>query len=91
MLIIVSGPYSAETEADRRGHTDALNKADGVLLVRGHIPVVGMNAAHPVVCALDTRTSTKPSCKFLSRWRNAATPFSCLAIHRPRAASARCS
>lgn len=49
MLIAVAGPYSAETAEQRRKNLDALNKTAALVLKRGHIPVIGVNAALPVV------------------------------------------
>jgi hypothetical protein len=49
MLIVVAGPYSAPTEEERRANLDAMNLAAAEVLRRGHIPVIGMNAALPVV------------------------------------------
>ena len=53
MLIAVAGPYSAETAEQRRQNLDALNKAAAAVLQRGHIPVIGVNAALPVLEWLD--------------------------------------
>ncbi len=49
MIIGVAGPYSAETEAQRKLNLDAMNIAAAKLLERGHIPIIGMNAALPVL------------------------------------------
>lgn len=49
MLIAVAGPYSADTEEQRQRNLDALNKAAAEVMRRGHIPVIGVNAALPVV------------------------------------------
>ncbi len=49
MLIIVAGPYSAETEEQRRRNLDAMEEAAARVLERGHIPVIGVNAALPIV------------------------------------------
>jgi hypothetical protein len=49
MIIGVAGPYSADTEEKRRANLNALNKAALLLLEKGHIPVIGVNAALPVV------------------------------------------
>jgi len=53
MLIAVAGPYSAETAEQRQRNLDELNKAAADVLMRGHIPVIGVNAALPVVEWLD--------------------------------------
>ncbi|HOZ87670.1 MAG TPA: DUF4406 domain-containing protein, partial [Bacteroidia bacterium] len=49
MIIAVAGPYSAETETQRKKNLDALNRVAAQLLEMGHIPLIGMNAALPVV------------------------------------------
>jgi hypothetical protein len=49
MLIVVAGPYSAPSEEERQANLDAMNLAAAEVLRRGHIPVIGMNAALPVV------------------------------------------
>ena len=53
MLIAVAGPYSAPTDAERQANLDAMNLAAAEVMRRGHIPVIGVNAALPVVDALD--------------------------------------
>jgi hypothetical protein len=54
MLIAVAGPYSAETQEQRQRNLDALNEAAAAVLKLGHIPLVGVNTALPVVECLDT-------------------------------------
>lgn len=49
MIIAVAGPYSADTSEQRKKNLDALNEAAARLLEAGHIPIVGVNAALPVV------------------------------------------
>ena len=49
MLLAVAGPYSANTEEQRQKNLDALNAAAARLLEMGHIPLIGVNAALPVV------------------------------------------
>jgi hypothetical protein len=49
MKIAVAGPYSADTAEQRKKNLDAMNKAAAALYARGHIPVIGVNAALPVV------------------------------------------
>ena len=53
MMIAVAGPYSAPTAAQRQQNLDAMNRAAAELMRRGHIPVIGVNAALPVVELLD--------------------------------------
>ncbi len=54
MMIAVAGPYSAPTAAERQKNLDAMNRAAADLMRRGHIPIIGVNAALPVVEMLDT-------------------------------------
>ena len=49
MLIAVAGPYSAETTEERQRNLDAMNRAAAEVFQRGHIPVIGVNLALPVV------------------------------------------
>ena len=49
MIIGVAGPYSADTEEQRQANLDAMNSAAAKLLEMGHIPVIGVNAALPVL------------------------------------------
>ncbi|HTN18144.1 MAG TPA: DUF4406 domain-containing protein [Chitinophagaceae bacterium] len=49
MIIGVAGPYSAATAEQRQLNLDRMNEAAARLLELGHIPVIGMNAALPVL------------------------------------------
>ena len=49
MIIGVAGPYSAPTESERKRNLAALNSAAMSLYKKGHIPLIGVNAALPVV------------------------------------------
>ena len=49
MIIAVAGPYSAPTPEQRQQNLDAMNAAAARLLEKGHIPLIGVNAALPVV------------------------------------------
>lgn len=49
MIIGVAGPYSAPSEQERKKNLDKLNNAAAALLEMGHIPLIGVNAALPVV------------------------------------------
>ena len=49
MIIGVAGPYSAPTAEQRKANLDAMNAAAARLLEMGHVPVIGMNAALPVL------------------------------------------
>jgi hypothetical protein len=49
MIIGVAGPYSADSEGKRKSNLDVMNNAAARLLEMGHIPIIGMNAALPVI------------------------------------------
>jgi hypothetical protein len=49
MIIGVAGPYSANTEEQRAMNVKAMNHAAALILEKGHIPLIGINAALPVV------------------------------------------
>jgi hypothetical protein len=48
MWILISGPYSAATEEERKKNLDKINEAALAVFRKGHIPVVGLNAALPL-------------------------------------------
>lgn len=49
MIIAVAGKYSAKTETERQKNFDAMNEIAARLLELGHTPIIGVNAALPVV------------------------------------------
>ena len=49
MLIAVAGPFMAATSKERQQNFDRLNRAAAEVLKLGHIPVVGLNCALPVI------------------------------------------
>jgi hypothetical protein len=49
LLIIVAGPYSAPTAEGRAANLAAMNRAAAEVARRGHVPVIGINAALPVL------------------------------------------
>ena len=51
MMIMVAGPYSAPTAEARATNLRRMNEAAAELARRGHIPVIGVNAALPVLDA----------------------------------------
>jgi hypothetical protein len=53
MIIGVAGPYSAPTEEQRQHNLDVMNHAAARLLEMGHTPLIGVNAALPVVDKTD--------------------------------------
>jgi hypothetical protein len=51
MLILVAGPYSAPDAAGRAANLARMNEAAVAVAMAGHIPVIGVNAALPVLDA----------------------------------------
>ena len=53
MWIMIAGPYNtgAKTDADREANLLALNRAAYQVFCRGHIPIIGVNLALPVIQA----------------------------------------
>lgn len=49
MIIAIAGPYSASTRKQRQKNLEHLNSIAARILEMGHIPVIGVNAALPVV------------------------------------------
>lgn len=49
MIIAVAGPYSAPTSEQRAQNLQRLNTVAAQVWARGHIPVIGINAALPVL------------------------------------------
>jgi len=49
MLVMVSGPVSGGSREEEERNRDELNRVAAEVLKRGHIPLVGLNAARPVV------------------------------------------
>lgn len=55
---MIAGPYStgAKTDADREGSLLAMNRAAYQVFRRGHIPIIGVNLALPVIQAAGPET-----------------------------------
>ena len=53
MWIMIAGPYStgARTETERAANLRRLNEAALAVFRKGHVPVIGVNAALPVIAA----------------------------------------
>lgn len=51
MWIMVGGPYTsgARNQAERQGNLDILNSAALAVLGKGHVPIVGVNLALPII------------------------------------------
>jgi hypothetical protein len=49
MIIAVAGPYSASTTEKREANLKVLNETAASLVEMGHVPLIGVNAALPVV------------------------------------------
>jgi hypothetical protein len=75
MIIGVAGPYSADTAEEKEQNLKAMNIAAARLLEHGHIPLIGMNAALPVLalaeikdiykCTLDISLAVIDACEGL--------------------------
>lgn len=52
LRVAVAGPYSAPTEAGRQHNLDALHAAATAVAARGHVPVIGVDAALPQIGTL---------------------------------------
>ncbi len=59
MIIGIAGPYSAPTEEERQKNLDAMNEAAAKVLEKGHIPIIGMNAALPIVTIANIKDTYK--------------------------------
>ena len=53
MWIMVSGPYraGAKSEAEREANLAAMNRVAYEVLQKGHVPVIGVNMALPIIRA----------------------------------------
>lgn len=51
MIIGVAGPYSAPTEDEKAANLQRMTNAAALLLEKGHIPIIGVHAALPIVNA----------------------------------------
>ena len=49
MLVMIAGPYSAPTQQEREANLERINLAAVRVAKKGHVPIVGANAAQPVV------------------------------------------
>ncbi len=54
MWIMISGPYTsgAKTEKERQNNLDAMNQAAYAVFQKGHVPVIGVNMALPIIQAI---------------------------------------
>jgi hypothetical protein len=51
LVVMVAGPYSAPTAEGRAANLRRMNDAAAAVARRGHVPVIGVNAALPVLDA----------------------------------------
>lgn len=58
LWIMISGPYTtgAKTRADRERNLRALNRAAYEVFRRGHVPILGVNLALPIIDAAGEET-----------------------------------
>lgn len=59
MIIGIAGPYSASTSEQRQKNLDLLNQYAAKVLEMGHTPLIGVNAALPVVAFVKIEDSYK--------------------------------
>lgn len=54
LWVMVSGPYTAggANEVERLANLRAMNRAAYAVLARGHVPIIGVNLALPVIDAI---------------------------------------
>lgn len=54
MWIMVSGPYraGARSESDRQANLDAMNRVAYDVFRKGHVPIIGVNMALPIIQAM---------------------------------------
>ena len=79
MIIGIADPYSADTEEQKQRNCDAMNIAAARLLEKGHIPIIGINAALPIVqmsnisdkykALMDISMTVIDNCEGLYSWR----------------------
>ncbi|HET9887995.1 MAG TPA: hypothetical protein VFR10_10825 [bacterium] len=58
MWIMISGPYTsgARSDADRERNLQAMNQIAYDVFRRGHVPVIGVNLALPIISAAGSNT-----------------------------------
>jgi hypothetical protein len=58
MWIMISGPYSsgAATEAERAENLRKMNEVAAQVFRRGHVPIIGVNLALPIIAAVGAET-----------------------------------
>ena len=51
MWIMIAGPYTsgANSDAERQANLDAMNEAALEVLEKGHVPIIGVNLALPII------------------------------------------
>jgi hypothetical protein len=54
MWIMISGPYTsgAKTEEERQKNLDGMNQTAYEVFLKGHVPIIGVNMALPVIQAV---------------------------------------
>lgn len=63
MIIGIAGPYSADTAEGKLRNLERLNETAAKLLQLGHIPLVGINAALPVLEKCENKEDYKAMMK----------------------------
>jgi hypothetical protein len=57
LVVMVAGRYSAPTAEERAANLRTMNDAAVAVARRGHVPVIGVNAALPVLACLQIARS----------------------------------
>jgi hypothetical protein len=68
MMIMVAGPYSAQSVAQRRANLLRLQQAALAVRERGHIPVIGENLGLPMVIDLAEPLAESPTPSRAKEW-----------------------
>ena len=85
MWIMVAGPYASGTadEAIRAARLAALNRAALALFRLGHVPVIGVTLALPLIAEAGSEAYNEIMLPLYLLWPNAATPACALVAFPP--------
>ena len=71
MWIMVGGPYGtgSKSAADRAANFARMNEAALAVWRKGHVPIIGVNLALPIVEAMRFCVSAAPRSARIGKWR----------------------
>jgi len=71
MWIMVGGPYGtgSKSAADRAANFARMNEAALAVWRKGHVPIIGVNLALPIVEAIRFCASAAPRSARIGKWR----------------------